>query len=420
MPAADWPRGKPTDKRRIPLGRLPFARRCGMAPPDPSYIKLQKHLDQQAVGLPATKKGLEIKILQHIFTPREAEIATFLSYRYEPLENIYRRVSKKVASAEALEKILDGTVKKGGIGFKIKNGQKHYANAPLVVGMYEFQLNRLTPEFMKDFDDYVANKSFGIEFLGTELPQMRTIPVGKSIHPRHNVSTFDEVTTLLKQAQGPFVILECICRKKQAIEKNPCKLTDRKETCLAMGDTAQMIRTGEIGREISRDEAMAIIEQNQKEGLVLQPSNSRSPEFICSCCGCCCGMLQVHQILPKPLDFWATNFYAVVDADACQGCGNCEKSCQVAAVHVREKDQVAVVNLDRCIGCGLCVSDCPAGAISLCKKPVEVAPPQTYEELYDIIMEKKKGKLRKLVLTGKLIFDAWRTGQTYLLKQKAN
>ncbi|MFH1934476.1 MAG: 4Fe-4S dicluster-binding protein [Pseudomonadota bacterium] len=383
---------------------------------DQIYIKLQKHLDNQAVGFPATKTGVEIRILKHIFTPEEAEIASLLSYKFEPLKIIYSKVEHLVESPEELEKILDSIQKKGGIEFKIKNDKKHYCNAPLVVGMYEFQLDRLTPEFIKDFNDYTSDKNFGIEFLSTELPQMRTIPVARSIHPEYNVSTFDEVTTLLQQAEEPFVILECICRKKKSIEGESCKVTDRKETCLAIGGMAQMVLASDVGREINRDEAMSIIEQNQNEGLVLQPSNTKLPEFICSCCGCCCGMLTLHKNLPKPLDFWATNYHAVVDKNTCEGCGNCEESCQVGAVSVSEKKQYAVVNLDRCLGCGVCVSNCPTESISLLKKPTEVIPPQTREELFDIIMDRKKGRFGKLMLTGKLFFDAVRTGQTHLLK----
>jgi Pyruvate/2-oxoacid:ferredoxin oxidoreductase delta subunit len=383
---------------------------------DQIYITLQKHLDNQAIGFPATKTGVEIRILKHIFTPEEAEIASLLSYKFEPLKIIYSRAEHLVESPEELEKMLDRIQKKGGIEFKIKNGAKHYCNAPLVVGMYEFQLDRLTPEFIKDFNDYTSDKNFGIEFLSTELPQMRTIPVAKSIRLQHNVSTFDEVTTLLQQAEEPFVIIACICRKKKSMEGESCKVTDRKETCLAIGGMAQMALAIDVGRKITKDEAMSMIEQNQKEGLVLQPSNTKIAEFICSCCGCCCGMLDLHKNLPKPLDFWATNFHAVVDKKTCEGCGNCEESCQVDAVSVSEKEPYAVVNLDRCLGCGVCVSDCPAESISLLKKPTEVIPPQTREELIDIIMDRKKGRFGKLMLTGKLFFDAVRTGQTHLLK----
>ena len=380
------------------------------------YNKLQKHLDNQAIGFPATRSGVELKILKFIFRPDEAEIACCMSYKFESLKTIFSRAGHLVDSPEELQKCLDRIQKKGGIESKIKDGKMHYCNAPLIVGMYEFQLERLTPEFVKDFNEYTSGKDFGVAFLSTKLPQMRTIPVAKSIHPQHNVSTYDEVATLMQAAEEPFVILECICRKKKSIEGQSCKKTERKETCLAVGDMGRMAQQGGQGREISRDEAMSIIKKNQKQGLVLQPSNTEKAEFICSCCGCCCGMLSVQKNLPKPLDFWASNFHAVVDRQTCEGCGACEKRCQVGAVSVSEKKQPAVVHLDRCLGCGVCVPNCPTKSITLVKKPAEVRPPQTREDLHEIIMAGKKGRLGKLKLTGKLIVDSVRTGHMNMLK----
>jgi NAD-dependent dihydropyrimidine dehydrogenase PreA subunit len=380
------------------------------------YVKLQKHLDKQVIGFPATRSGVELKILQHIFTPQEAEIACCLSYKYEPLETIFSRAGRLVESAGDLEKSLAGIRQKGGIESKIKHGQMHYCNAPLVVGMYEYQQNRLTPEFIENFNEYTSSKNFGVSLLSSKLPQMRTIPVSKSIRPQHNVSTFDEVITLLQQAEEPFVIIDCICRKKKSLEGNSCKVTDRKETCLAIGSMARMSLLSHIGREIPRDEALSIIEQNQKQGLVLQPSNTEEAEFICSCCGCCCGMLRTQKILPKPLDFWVSNYYAAVAADTCNGCAACVKRCQVDAVSVSQKKQPAVVNQDRCIGCGVCVTTCPTQSITLVKKTAEVRPPQTREDLHDIIMAGRKGRLGKLKLTGKLVVDSIRTGHLDLLK----
>ena len=381
-----------------------------------AYIKLQRHLDRQAVGFPATKSGSEIRILKHIFTPQEAEIATCLTYKCEPLEMVFERAGHLVESPEKLSKLLESIEKKGGIESKIKDGKRLYCNAPLVVGMYEFQLGRLTSEFIKDFDEYTSDKKFGIEFISTKLPQMRTIPIAKSIQPQHHVSTFDEVAVLLQQAEAPFAIFECICRQKKALGGEPCRVTDRKETCFAVGNMAQAILRSGIGREITLDESMSILDQNQKQGLVLQPSNTEKAEFICSCCGCCCGMLGMHKNLPKPVDFWASNFYAVVDTDACDGCGNCEKRCQVGAASVSEEKKQSSIDLNRCIGCGLCIPTCPKKAISLQKKPTEVTPPETREDLYDIIMSNKKGRLGKLKVTGKVFIDAIRTGQTHLLK----
>ena len=380
------------------------------------YVKLQKHLDNQAVGFPATRSGVELDILKHIFTPEEAEIACCLSYKLESLETIFNRAGHLVDSAEELEHRLDRIQKMGGIESKIKKGRMHYCNAPLVVGMYEFQQNRLTPKFIEDFNTYTSNKNFGVAFLSTKLPQMRTIPVSKSIHPQHNVSTFDEVLTLLQQAENPFVIIECICRKKKSIEGNSCKLTERNETCLAIGSMARMALLSGNGREITRDAAISIIEQNQKQGLVLQPSNTEKAEFICSCCGCCCGMLRTHKNLPKPVEFWASNFYAIVDRLTCQGCGACVKRCQVGSVRVSKKNQPAVVDRNRCIGCGVCVPACPTQSITLVKKLAVVRPPQTREDLHEILVAGKKGRLGKLKLTGKLIVDSVRTGHMNLLK----
>jgi Fe-S-cluster-containing hydrogenase component 2 len=92
------------------------------------------------------------------------------------------------------------------------------------------------------------------------------------------------------------------------------------------------------------------------------------------------------------------------------------KRCQVNAVSVSQKKQPAVVDRDRCIGCGVCVPACPTQSINLVKKPAEVRPPQTREDLHEIIVAGKKSRLGKLKLTGKLIVDSVRTGHMDLLK----
>lgn len=381
------------------------------------YVRLQRHLDRQPVGFPATPSGAELRILRHIFTPEEAEIAACLSWRPEPIETIHARTRHLAASPEALAGVLARIREKGGLESREEAGRTLYCNAPLVVGMYEMQVERLTPEFLNDFSTYTRDRRFGIEFLGTALPQMRTIPVARSIQPRHHAAPFDTVAALIEGASAPFVLLPCICRRKREMEGAPCRITDEKETCLAMGGIARSILRGGTGREVSRREAMALIERNQGKGLVLQPSNTELAEFICSCCGCCCGILDIHQKLPRPLDYWAANFQAAADPGRCTGCGVCEVRCQVGAVRVTQNAGKAVVDPDRCIGCGVCVAACPSGALDLKKKPDPIRPPRTREDLYERIMARKIGRIEKLKLTGRLLVDAVRTGRTELLKR---
>jgi Na+-translocating ferredoxin:NAD+ oxidoreductase subunit B len=387
-----------------------------MNPHEKAYRKLQRHLNRQAVGFPATRSGVEIRLLKHIFSPEDAEIVTCLSFRPEPLDAVFGRAKHLFKAPGELEAALDRIHQRGGIHSHRHNGQMLYSNVPLVIGMYETQVNKMTPEFVEDFNQYTGDKKFGVEFLATDLPQLRTIPVAKSIEPRHRTSSFDEVMVLLEVADPPIAVLECICRKKKAVEGSPCKVSDRKETCLALGEMGQSFLMSGRGREITRQEARSIIDQNQKEGLVLQSSNTKNTFHICACCGCCCGFLQVLKNLPEPLEFWSTNYHAEVEKNRCEGCGVCEKRCQMGAVAVALKHSSAVVNRDICIGCGLCVTTCPEQAIYLEKNEPQVSPPDTRRDLYDTIMDRKKGRLGKLKVTGKIILGAVRTGRTDLLK----
>ena len=380
------------------------------------YRKLQRHLDKQTIGFPATRSGVELNILKHIFNPSEAELTSHLSYKFDTVTAIYEKVKHLVESKEDLEVNLDRIMKKGGLELKTKKGVKHYCCSPLVVGMYEFQIERLTPGFIQDFKNYASTKSFGLDFISTKVPQMRTIPVKQSIQAHLSVSTFDEIISLLNDADGPFVILQCICRKKKQLEGYSCKATNRNETCLAVDNMAEMSLASKIGRKISKDEAISIIDKNQEEGLILQPSNTKKAEFLCSCCGCCCGVLNMHKHLPKPLNYWAANYFAVVNHESCLGCGLCEDLCQVDSIKVSDRQQIAIIDLDRCLGCGNCVRKCPSESITLYKKENEIIPPQTREELNKVIMEHKKGKFGKLLLAGNLIFETIKTGQTHLLR----
>ena len=368
------------------------------------YRDLQQHLDKQAVGYPATKSGAEIRILKRFFNPEEAQLAMQLSYRPTSLEAIFESAQGSGISFSTMESMLDGMVKNGVIGHFEKEGKRYFYTIPFVVGMFEGQLKRLTPEFLSDVEQYTTDKAFGLAFLSTELSQMRTIPVEKSIAVEHHVTTYDHLVDIINGTDGPFVIHECICRKSAAMKGNPCKKTSRQETCMAFGDMAKNSIKNGAGRAINKQEALEIARLNEADGLIFQPSNTQKVDFVCACCGCCCGMLRMQKMLPKPVDFWATNYYASVDAKTCTGCGTCVDRCQVTAVSIDEKLGASSVNLNRCIGCGNCVVTCPTGAMNLLKKEKEIVPPQDSESLYDAIMANKKGTLGKIKLAMKLTF----------------
>ena len=55
---------------------------------DKVYRDLQRHLDKQAVGFPATESGVELRILQDYFSPEEASLALYLNYKPQPVSEV--------------------------------------------------------------------------------------------------------------------------------------------------------------------------------------------------------------------------------------------------------------------------------------------------------------------------------------------
>ena len=83
-------------------------------------------------------------------------------------------------SLRDIENMLDRMMRKGAIGHVEKEGTDYFHTIPFIVGMFENQLYKLTPEFLADVQKFTTDKAFGLEFLSSEVPQMRTIPVGKA------------------------------------------------------------------------------------------------------------------------------------------------------------------------------------------------------------------------------------------------
>jgi len=365
------------------------------------YRELQKHLNNMPVGYPPTKSGVEISLLKKLFSPEQAKIALHLDYKHKALDQIFETSRTDVESMEELKQQLDEIVSKGGIFRRKIDGEVQYAIIPFVLwGMYEHQLKRLDPEFLKDTGEYLMGE-FGLEMATTRIPKMRVIPVNKSVKVEHHISTYDELRHLIKQAGDRITIQECICKKVNDLNGKNCQETERREVCMSMGDLADLYADEGWGRKITQEEALEIARKNEEEGLVLMPSNEKAPAFICACCSDCCGMLSLMKTFPKPAEVVASNYYSQVNPEICKGSGICTTRCKLEAIQV--KDGKASVDMNRCIGCGLCVTSCPEHAISLMRKEKEVIPLETMEDRFDEELTKKStltGKIRNHALKG--------------------
>lgn len=350
------------------------------------YRDLQEHLDKMPVGYPKTESGVELRLLQKLFSPEEAFFATKLKFFPVELKKIYRKLKKTEISLDVLNDKLDAMFKKGLIMKSEINGQPSYSNIPLVIGIWELQLGRLTPEVASDTYQYFYESYFENGYNKTGIPQMRTIPVEKAIKNESTIATYDQARDLIKNSDK-IGLMDCICRKGKDLIGESCKKTDLRETCLTFGFFAKMRNENGLARLITKKEALELLEKSEKAGLVLQPSNSQKPMVICSCCGCCCEVLSSQRKIKNSAQFFATNFYAEVNLDDCIGCGACIERCNMDAKIL--KNDKYEIDVGRCIGCGVCIPTCPQDAIKLVKKMMEIIPPKNIVDTYTTIMNKK-------------------------------
>jgi electron transport complex protein RnfB len=341
------------------------------------YRKLQKQLDQYSVGFPATASGVEIRILEKLFTEEEAEIALHLSMALETPEAVAGRTKRE---PQALAALLSDMADKG-LLFRWRGGDSvKYGAIPFVLGIYEYQVKSMDRELAQMFEDYLQ-EGFQKNLTSLKPSILRTIPINRSVVAAHPVATYEDSREIMKK-QKLIAVANCICRVQQDLIGNRCEKP--LEVCFSFGSAARYYMELGMGRQVSTEEALAILDRCEEAGLVSQPANIINPGGMCNCCGDCCPLLRMAKKYPRPVELILSNYYAVVEADECTGCETCLERCQIGAITINA-DDVAEINLDRCIGCGLCVPTCPTAALRLELKPEgqRYTPPAKGQELIE-------------------------------------
>jgi len=349
------------------------------------YRTLQQRLDGYSLGFPETKSGVELDILRLLFTEEDARLFLAMSPALEAAQSVAARLEQ---DEDETARRLEEMAKNGLLFRQERNGQVRYGAIPFVHGLFEFRVRNLTPELARLVDRYHEDgfsRAIGesAEYFLRPVPVMESIPTGTQ------VAAFDDAAAILKD-KDLIVVTDCMCRKLQDTIGEGCG--KEMEACFMFGSMAEYYLANDLGRRIDVDEALDILKSAQEAGLVTQPATSVNPSGMCNCCGDCCGVLGSIKEFPKPAEMVISNHRAVVDGDACTGCGECVTRCQMEAIAVIEETETAKVDPDRCIGCGLCVTTCPTEAVTLSPRPEKerrIPPASTAEQFMS--MAKKRG-----------------------------
>jgi NAD-dependent dihydropyrimidine dehydrogenase PreA subunit len=353
---------------------------------DNIYGQLAEALDRLPNCFPRTKSNVEIRLLKKLFSPEEASIAAQLTEKLITLDTIAETVGlsledTRVRLAKMAERGLvwldksafnpdydhDRLIQAENPGFRL---------APFIVGIFESTDSEWDHEFIHLLEEYLAD--------GGAVGIMQPQPSIHRVLPAHGAVKFEQILPyedvrelLLNPDNNKFRIRDCQCRKAQDFHGDrKCDFTLR--ACISFSTLAH-VPTPSKKVEISREEALDILDQCRDAGMVHTVTNVvKGINYICNCCGCCCEMLRGIKEWGIEKSVASSSYFAFLDPDECEGCETCIERCQVDAIF--EQDGVAVVDRERCIGCGLCATGCPNDAAKLHRKPEAeiIRPPKDF------------------------------------------
>jgi electron transport complex protein RnfB len=191
-----------------------------------------------------------------------------------------------------------------------------------------------------------------------------TIPVHIELQSKQIVLSHPEMRELLSSAEI-IAVGDCVCRQEEKRCDNPL------EVCLSIDAEARAHIDREGWREISLEEAMKLLDETSRLGLVhmaYRRGDDAAVRFVCSCCSCCCAPLNALRQFDYHDAITESAFVASLDVDPCIGCGTCVRRCLFGAYTLDEGKRKSSLEPDRCFGCGLCVGTCPVGAIKLVRR----------------------------------------------------
>jgi ferredoxin len=340
---------------------------------DNVYKELARVLDRIPNGFPETKSGVELKILARLFTPEQAELACRLTLEPQNSKSIAQKIGSNEHETFA---ILKGMVKKGLIEAERGEGGLAFKLMPFIVGFYERQNAQIDEEFAHLFEAYYKEALH--KMMAVKPSVHRIIPIEKTIPLDIEVMPHERASTYIKNAQA-WGVLPCICRVQRRLIGQGCGHTE--ENCIVFHSRPGAFDRTEAIRTITKEEALEILADADREGLVHSTGNAQKGlTYICNCCTCSCGILRGMVEYGYLNAVGRSDFFAAVDETLCTGCATCVDRCQFKALEVNESDEVCKVDRQRCYGCGLCVSTCPTGALHLEQKPAaEIETPPLSE-----------------------------------------
>ena len=283
----------------------------------------------------------EYRIIEPVLTDDTASVALCLELKKPRSKDEVASLCGK--SPEETEKILYQLAQDGIISYITEDGVDKFQLELWVPGVMEFMVvNKENvakyPQIAECFEEYSRQKG---GFMAGKVPSglglMRVIPIEQTIDGETRRASYEEVSHYLDENEI-FSVSDCACRSVREAMGEGCGHL-KEDMCIQMGDGAEFyIKTGR-GRQITRDEAKAILKKAEENGLFHQIANTDGPgktHAICNCCSCSCLAVRHANHFKNP-DMVRSNYSSVIDPEKCVACGECVENCPTNALKLGQK-----------------------------------------------------------------------------------
>lgn len=322
------------------------------------------------------------RIFEYAATERQARILEALNKTPDPALTAEQVAEKLGLEAKVVHEDLEELFRKG-LAFP-RNFQDRrewrfgkssmQLHDSMQTGWMFFPDHEKLHRLWREYDDNEGYRHYGADYAGMTSPLMRIVPAWEAVADDPGLQPWEDWRAIL-QGMKLITVVDCPCRLEIAACDRPVNV------CIDFDRGAEYDIASGHGRQLTYQEALDIMSQAARSGLVSNVPNAAAVSLMCNCCSDCCVAFQSLRALDVPLgQYYAKSRYeAKVDQDTCDGCQSCIDNCNFDAINMEKvagsKKLKAQIDPELCFGCGCCYTVCEPKAISLeCVRPVSHVP----------------------------------------------
>jgi electron transport complex protein RnfB len=325
------------------------------------------------------------RILEHLMSPQEAQLASLLPKKYEDLA---KELGADVASVKGEVQEL---YQKGVVFARGPENLEESSFALAVVQLHDITMCSFDVDAARDrqlfdlWDDFCVNEWDPDQVASWQRgaqPQGRIVPAYKAILDSPEVLPWEDMRQIIDSARS-IAVTYCTCRRRKGAVGKRCK-SSHDMVDIQFNLSAEYLISRNAGKRVTAEEAMAVVDECEELGLLHTCENStrmRPRWGMCNCCTDCCMIYEPLNRFQVPVTVCVakSRYEARVDEDLCDGCENCTAWCRFDAIEMVQRagseNGKAVVDSAKCMGCGVCVLKCETQALRLdLVRPVEHIP----------------------------------------------